>query len=77
MSKKTNALPSDEVVNITHDIETLNKVEISYDSDDDPIVKAVWSVPDPDGTMRDHSRSTSSLVDPEAFITAVFDDTKK
>jgi len=37
-------------------------------------VKAIWSVPDPDGTMRDNARLSS--VDPEAFITAIFDDTK-
>ena len=74
MSKKTNALPSDKVVNVTHDVETLERVGISYDSDGNPAVNAVWSVPDPDGTMRDHSRP--SAVDPETFIAAVFDDTK-
>tara|TARA_Y100000310_G_C20395061_1_gene674687 strand:+ start:255 stop:479 length:225 start_codon:yes stop_codon:yes gene_type:complete len=74
MSKKTNALPSNKVVNITHDVEILDGVEISYDSDDNPTVKAIWSVPDPDGTMRNNSRP--SAVDPETFITAVFDDTK-
>ena len=74
MSKKTNALPSNKVVNITHDVETLDRVEISYGSDGNPIVKAIWSVPDPDGTMRNNSRLSSA--DPEAFITAVFNDTK-
>tara|TARA_R110000787_G_scaffold138721_2_gene252395 strand:- start:508 stop:732 length:225 start_codon:yes stop_codon:yes gene_type:complete len=74
MSKKTSALASDAVVSITHDTETLDRVEISYDPDGSPTVKAIWSVPDPDGTMRASARSSS--VDPEAFITAIFDDTK-
>jgi len=74
MSKKTSALSPDAVVSITHDTESLDRVEISYGPDGSPTVKAIWSVPDPDGTMRDNSRLSS--VDPEAFITAVFDDTK-
>ena len=62
-----------DVITIVRDTDVLDEIIIRWDEDDEPVVKATYLVPDPDGTLRRETRT--STVSPAGFITSVFNDT--
>ena len=70
--RRRNRDPAD-VINIVRDIDELDEITIRWDENDDPVVKATYLVPDPDGTLRRDTRL--STISPTGFITSVFNST--
>ena len=74
MAKRRNPRAADDVITIVRDVDELHEILVRWDDDENPIVKATYLVPDPDGTLRLETRT--SAVDPAAFADEVFEDTK-
>ena len=73
MPKRRKTRDPADVVNIVRDEDVLDEITIRWDRDENPVVKATYLVPDPDGTLRRETRL--STVSPTGFITSVFNDT--
>ena len=74
MAKRRSTRAPADVITILRDTDELAEIVITWDENEDPVVKATYLVPDPDGTLRRETRRSS--VSPTAFVTSVFNDTK-
>ena len=59
-----------DVVNIVRDTDVMDEILVKWDENGDPVVKATYLVPDPDGTLRRDTRIATN--NPRGFITATF-----
>ena len=67
-------IPAD-VITIVRDTDVLDEILVVWDRETgDPVVKATYLVPDPDGTLRRETRTAGT--NPTGFINSVFSDTK-
>lgn len=62
-----------DVITIVRDEDVLDEITVRWDENEDPVVKATYLVPDPDGTLRRETRL--STVSPTGFVTSVFNNT--
>ncbi len=74
MPKRRNPRAPADVVTIVRDTDELDEIVIRWDENEDPVVKATYLVPDPDGTLRRETRTSG--INPTGFVTSIFNDTK-